>query len=47
MHLVARLRPYSLWVALALVVMWGANFSVQKFVFKAVSPSGFLLVRYG
>jgi drug/metabolite transporter (DMT)-like permease len=42
-----RLRPYSLWVAVALVVIWGANFSVQKFVFKAVSPTGFLLVRYG
>ena len=36
----------ALWVALALVVVWGANFSVQKMVFTAMSPGGFLLVRY-
>jgi drug/metabolite transporter (DMT)-like permease len=40
------LKSFSLWIALALVVIWGANFSVQKFVFNAVSPAGFLLVRY-
>ena len=36
----------ALWAALALVVVWGANFSVQKAVFNALSPGGFLFVRY-
>ena len=36
----------ALWAALALIVVWGANFSVQKAVFDAVSPGGFLFVRY-
>ena len=36
----------ALWAALALVVVWGANFSVQKAVFDALSPGGFLFVRY-
>ncbi|KNZ32959.1 MAG: multidrug DMT transporter permease [Methylibium sp. NZG] len=35
-----------MWVALALVLVWGANFSVQKAVFNAMSPGGFLFVRY-
>jgi drug/metabolite transporter (DMT)-like permease len=34
------------WAALALILVWGANFSVQKLVFDAVSPGGFLFVRY-
>jgi drug/metabolite transporter (DMT)-like permease len=42
-----KLRAYALWVALALIVIWGGNFSVQKVVFNAVSPSGLLLIRYG
>ena len=36
----------ALWAALALIVVWGANFSVQKAVFEALSPGGFLFVRY-
>ena len=35
-----------LWVALVLVVVWVANFRVQKVVFTALSPGGFLLGRY-
>jgi drug/metabolite transporter (DMT)-like permease len=34
------------WAAFALIVVWGANFSVQKAVFNALSPGGFLFVRY-
>lgn len=34
------------WAALALILVWGANFSVQKAVFEALSPGGFLFVRY-
>jgi drug/metabolite transporter (DMT)-like permease len=41
----ARARQ-ALWAALVLIVIWGANFSVQKEVFKALSPGGFLFVRY-
>ena len=36
----------ALWVALALILVWGANFSVQKAVFNALSPGGFLFARY-
>jgi drug/metabolite transporter (DMT)-like permease len=36
----------ALWAALVLVLLWGANFSVQKAVFEALSPGGFLFVRY-
>jgi drug/metabolite transporter (DMT)-like permease len=36
----------ALWAALGLIVVWGANFSVQKAVFAALSPGGFLFVRY-
>ena len=41
----ARAR-HALSAALVLIVIWGANFSVQKEVFKALSPGGFLFVRY-
>ena len=37
---------HALWAALAMVVVWGANFSVQKMVFTALSPGGFLFARY-
>ena len=37
---------HALWAALVLILVWGANFSVQKAVFAAVSPGGFLFVRY-
>ena len=36
----------ALWAALVLIVIWGANFSVQKAVFAAITPGGFLFVRY-
>ena len=36
----------ALWLALALILVWGANFTVQKAVFQALSPGGFLFVRY-
>jgi len=36
----------ALWAALVLLLVWGANFSVQKAVFNALSPGGFLFVRY-
>jgi drug/metabolite transporter (DMT)-like permease len=42
-----RLAPYSLLIALVLVVIWGCNFSLQKYVFNSISPNGVLLVRYG
>lgn len=37
---------HALWAALVMVVIWGSNFSVQKEVFNAISPGGFLFVRY-
>lgn len=36
----------ALLAALALIIVWGVNFSVQKVVFEAVTPGGFLFVRY-
>jgi drug/metabolite transporter (DMT)-like permease len=36
----------ALWSALAMVVVWGANFSVQKVLFNALTPGGFLFARY-
>ena len=36
----------ALWAALAMVAVWGSNFSVQKAVFAALSPGGFLFARY-
>ncbi len=36
----------ALLLALALILVWGANFSVQKAVFNAVTPGGFLFARY-
>ena len=36
----------ALVVALAVVAVWGANFSVQKALFAAISPTGFLFARY-
>jgi drug/metabolite transporter (DMT)-like permease len=44
-HRAARERK-ALWVALVLILVWGANFSVQKMVFTAMSPGGFLMARY-
>ena len=36
----------AFWAAAVLIVVWGANFSVQKEVFRVLTPAGFLLVRY-
>ena len=36
----------ALWAAIAMVFVWGSNFSVQKAVFAALSPGGFLFARY-
>ncbi len=36
----------ALWVGLALVTLWGTTFSVQKVVFNAITPGGFLFARY-
>jgi len=36
----------ALLLAFALILVWGANFSVQKAVFEAVTPGGFLFARY-
>jgi drug/metabolite transporter (DMT)-like permease len=36
----------ALLLALALILIWGCNFTVQKAVFSALSPGGFLFVRY-
>jgi drug/metabolite transporter (DMT)-like permease len=33
-------------VALVLIVIWGANFSLQKYLFGLISPGGFLWARY-
>ena len=41
-----RLQRWALWAALGTIVVWGANFSVQKAVFAAATPGGFLFVRY-
>ncbi len=41
-----RRERMALWAALALILAWGSNFSVQKAVFEALSPGGFLFVRY-
>ena len=36
----------ALWAALVMIMIWGANFSVQKVVFAALTPGGFLFARY-
>lgn len=33
-------------MALALIVIWGANFSIQKWVMREITPTGFLFGRY-
>ncbi len=39
-------QKQALAAALAVIVVWGANFSVQKFAFTALTPGGFLFARY-
>ncbi len=41
-----RRASMALAAALGLVVIWGINFSLQKFVFNVVGPGGFLFARY-
>ena len=41
-----RRQQQALWVALALIVIWGANFSIQKWVMREITPTGFLFGRY-
>jgi len=36
----------ALSAALVLILIWGANFSVQKYLLNTLTPSGFLLARY-
>ena len=41
-----RQQQLAMAAALAIIVVWGVNFSLQKIVFTAVTPGGFLFVRY-
>ena len=41
-----QLQRWALWAALGTIVVWGANFSIQKAVYAAATPGGFLFVRY-
>ncbi|MFM8864159.1 MAG: EamA/RhaT family transporter, partial [Limnohabitans sp.] len=48
-HSSGREHPHhqlALVVALLLSVVWGANFTLQKYLFDLISPGGFLLARY-
>jgi drug/metabolite transporter (DMT)-like permease len=36
----------ALFMALALVVIWGGNFTLQKYLLHLLTPDGFLLARY-
>ena len=36
----------ALGVALVLVVIWGGNFTLQKYLFNLITPGGFLWARY-
>ncbi len=42
----SREQRAALLIALALILVWGTNFSVQKAVFDALTPGGFLFARY-
>lgn len=42
----APLHRLALGAALLLILIWGANFSVQKYLLNTLTPSGFLLGRY-
>jgi drug/metabolite transporter (DMT)-like permease len=37
---------HALLIALVLVVIWGGNFTLQKYLFDLITPGGFLLARY-
>jgi drug/metabolite transporter (DMT)-like permease len=36
----------ALWIALALIFVWGTNFTVQKLIFPILTPAGFLFARF-
>ena len=36
----------ALFVALGLIVIWGGNFTLQKYLFDRITPGGFLWARY-
>ena len=36
----------ALLLAMALILVWGSNFTVQKVIFTALTPGGFLFARY-
>lgn len=36
----------ALWIALALIIVWGTNFTVQKLIFPILTPAGFLFARF-
>ena len=42
----ARRQRQALAAALAVIVVWGASFSVQKYTMSALTPGGFLFARY-
>ena len=42
----AAYQRMALGAAFVLILIWGANFSVQKYLLNSLSPSGFLLGRY-
>lgn len=42
----SREQRAALLLSFALILVWGANFSVQKVVFDALTPGGFLFARY-
>ncbi len=42
----AKRSAIALTAALALIVIWGVNFTVQKYVYTVTGPGGFLFVRY-
>jgi len=41
-----RRQNEALAAALAIIVVWGVNFSVQKYLFSTMGPGGFLFARY-
>ena len=47
-HLIAtpEAQRRALWIALALIIVWGTNFTVQKLIFPILTPAGFLFARF-
>lgn len=41
-----RRQSLALAAALVLILVWGVNFSLQKYVFRVFTPGGFLFARY-